>query len=405
MKKHKHLFAVLCGASLFSGITQAQMLSDAEFSSCVATLTDKARTAGISRQTIQNSLAKATYNTRVVELDRKQPEFTTTFADYFNRRVTDDRVAKGRELLIKHKDLLDKVASQYGVPAPYLLAFWGLETNYGSFFGKMSVVDSLTTLACDERRSDFFAGELIAALRILDEGAIAPDKMEGSWAGAMGHVQFMPTAFLRYAVDYDGDNKRDLWNSVPDAMASAAHFLQNLGWTTSERWGREVKLPENFSYVDAGLDNHKSLADWAELGVRRADGAPLPIADMDASLLVPAGHNGPAFLVYHNFNVIMGWNRSEYYALAVGQMADRIAGAGKLLQPPPEDAPRLSREQVITLQQHLNEKGFDIGEADGIFGPATRHGIARFQHQQGMIADGFADQKTLELLGVLGQPQ
>lgn len=378
----------------------APMLTQKEFSACLITFSAKAKAAGISPNTINNSLAKAKLNTQVLQLDRKQPEFTTSFADYFNRRVTEQRVAQGRALLAKHKDLLTRVEQEYGVPAAYLVSFWGLETNFGSYFGNIPVVDSLATLACDTRRSNFFTIELINALRILDEGAIAPDKMKGSWAGAMGHVQFMPSSFLKNAVDFDGDHKRDLWNSTPDAMASAANFLKNLGWQTEGRWGREVKLPKDFPFLEAGLKNNKTITEWTKLGVTRADNTPLPQADMNASLLVPSGHEGPAFLVYDNFNVIMRWNRSEFYALAVGQLADQIAGGGKLLQPPPENAPRLHRDQVITLQQQLNNKGFNLGTPDGILGPATRRAIGEFQHQQGMIADGFPGTKVLGLLGI-----
>lgn len=378
----------------------APMLTQKEFANCLNTFSAKAKAAGISTKTITNSLAKARLNTRVLELDRKQPEFTTSFADYFNRRVTDQRVTQGRDLLGKHSNLLNRIEQQYGVPAPYLLAFWGLETNYGSFHGNIPVIDSLATLACDMRRSTFFTGELINALRILDEGAIAPDKMTGSWAGAMGHVQFMPSAFLQNAVDFDGDNKRDLWNSTPDALASAAKFLQSLGWQAGERWGREVKLPTGFPFLEAGLTNTRPMSEWINLGVKRADNTSLPPTTINASLLVPSGYQGPAFLVYDNFNVIMRWNRSEFYAIAVGQLADRIAGAGKLLQPPPENVPRLHRDQVIALQEQLNRKGFNTGTPDGILGPGTRRAISEFQHQQGMVADGFPGAEVLGLLGI-----
>lgn len=387
-------------ANIAQPLKPVPMITAADFSTCITTFEEKAQQAGISNKTITNSLAKAKLNTRVLELDRQQPEFTTTFADYFNRRVTDKRVEQGQALLVKHQVLLDRVAQQYGVPAQYLLAFWGLETNYGSYFGNIPVVDSLATLACDPRRSNYFTGELISALRILDEGAIQPNKMIGSWAGAMGHVQFMPSAFLKNAVDYDGDNKRDLWNSTPDAMASAAKFLQSLGWNASERWGREVKLPNNFPFLEAGLKNSKTLSEWSKLGVTQADKTPLPVTDIKASLLVPSGYQGPAFLVYDNFNVIMRWNRSEFYALAVGHLADRIAGKEKLVQPPPEDAPRLHRNQVITIQEQLSKRGFDVGMPDGILGPGTRRALSEFQHQQGMIADGFPSRKVIVLLGV-----
>lgn len=378
----------------------AALISAPEFAACVAELSKKAKSAGISNSTITGSLAKAKLNARVLELDRQQPEFTNTFANYFNRSVTDQRVAQGQALLAKHRALLDRVSLQYGVPAPYLLAFWGLETNFGSFFGNMLVINSLATLACDQRRSEYFTAELISALRILDEGAIAPDKMLGSWAGAMGHVQFMPTTFLQYAVDYDGDHKRDLWNSTPDAMASAAKFLQGLGWKASDSWGREVKLPVDFPFLEAGLKNTKPLSEWRKLGIKSADNTPLPSTSINASLLVPSGYKGPAFLVYDNFNVIMRWNRSEFYALAVGHLADRIAGAGKLLQSPPEDAPRLHRNQVIKMQEQLNQKGFAAGKPDGILGQGTRRAISEFQYQQGMVADGFPGKEVLGLLGV-----
>jgi membrane-bound lytic murein transglycosylase B len=396
-------FSFMCLMSLPAFAEQSvesNPMSTEDFSACVARLSTTAKNSGISAPIITGSLGEARFNQRVIELDRQQPEFTTTFADYFNRRVTEQRVSQGRALYKTHRALLDRVAQEYGVPAPYLLAFWGLETNYGSFFGKMSVIDSLTTLACDQRRSEYFTGELLAALRILEEGAIQPARMEGSWAGAMGHVQFMPSAFLRHAIDYDGDGKRDLWNSIPDAMGSAANFLRSLGWDGGSRWGREVQLPAGFDYLQAGLGNQKPLKEWQSLGLRRADGEPLPIADMSASLLVPAGHEGPAFLVYDNFNVIMRWNRSEFYALSVGHLADRIAGAGKLTKTPAENAPRLHRDQVVYLQQQLQAAGISLESADGIFGPATRRALAEFQQRHNMIADGFPNSKTLELLNV-----
>lgn len=383
--------------------TTSLIINQEAFAECRAQLTATAAKQNISTTTIEQALAKVEYSERVIELDRQQPEFTTTFADYFNRRVTTARVKQGRKLLAEHRPLLERVSAQYGVPAQYLVAFWGLETNYGSFFGKMSVLNSLATLACDPRRSDYFTNELMDALRILDEGAISAEKMEGSWAGAMGNVQFMPSTFLRYAVDYDGDNKRDLWRSIPDSMASAAHFLQGLGWESGSRWGREVKLPKNFSYLETGLNNHKSLVEWSKLGIRQANGNALPLADLNASLLVPAGHQGPAFLVYDNFNIIMRWNRSEFYALAVGHLADRIIGAGELIQAPPKNAPRLHRKQVIELQEKLLAANLELGDADGIFGPATRRALGEFQQQHGLIADGFPDLKTINLLGITVQ--
>ncbi len=369
------------------------------FEECKLQLQEKAIAAGVSAKTAQEVMAKVEHVDRVIELDRKQPEFTTTFADYLNRRVNDDRVNKGRELIKEHSALLERVTEATGVPAAYLVAFWGLETNFGSYFGKMSVPDSLTTLACDARRSTFFTEQLIAALRIIDEGAIPADQMEGSWAGAMGHVQFMPTVFLKHAVDADGDGRRDLWNSLPDAMMSAGRFLQSMNWDGDYRWGREVLLPENFDYSLAN-GRRLDLSEWRELGITDAFGKPLAREDIKAALIVPAGHRGPAFLAYHNFKVIMGWNRSEFYAIAVGHLADRIAGAGMLQNPPPEDTPALSRDTILELQVALNERGYDAGKPDGITGPATRSAIRKYQHDEGLIADGFPEQELLDRLEV-----
>ena len=400
MRFRKHLLYGLACLSSFTSVSSVGAVTAEDFAVCVAEFKREAATHDISQSVIDTSLGQVSLSERVLELDRRQPEFTTTFADYFNRRVTPERVAKGRALLEQHRGLLNRVAGQYGVAPPYLVAFWGLETNFGGFFGSMQVLDSLATLGCDPRRSTMFTRELMAALSIIDEGSITAEQMEGSWAGAMGHVQFMPSVFVRYAVDYDGDGRRDLWNSLPDAMASAANFLNKIGWQEGYRWGREVRLPEGFPYLEAGLNERRTLSEWHKLGVRTSDGSPLPQADIKAALLVPAGHEGPAFLVYHNFKVIMGWNRSEFYGLVVGHLSDRIAGLGQLMQPPPADAPRLSRKQVIDLQERLNKRGFGSGEPDGILGPATRRAISEFQHDQGIVADGFPGREVLALLGV-----
>ncbi|MBW4934701.1 lytic murein transglycosylase [Marinobacter sp. F4206] len=369
------------------------------FGDCKARLQEQAMAAGVSRETASTVMAGVEHLDRVIELDRRQPEFTTTFADYLNRRVNEDRISTGRELLEEHSGLLDRVTAETGVPAPYLVAFWGLETNFGSYFGKMSVPSALTTLACDARRSSFFTQQLIAALRIIDEGAIAADQMEGSWAGAMGHVQFMPTVFLKHAVDADGDGRRDLWNSLPDAMMSAGKFLESMGWDPDYRWGREVILPGDFDY---GLADGRKLplTKWRELGITDAFGNALADEPIKASLVVPAGHEGPAFLAYHNFKVIMGWNRSEFYAIAVGHLADRVAGAGGLQNPPPEDVPALSRDSILELQETLNQRGYDSGKPDGIMGPGTRSAIRQFQASAGLVADGYPGESVLEKLGV-----
>lgn len=395
-------------ASLLA-LTGIQPLQAAEnnlpdFQSCVAGLKDKALQAGISPKTTDEVLSSVTFLDRVIELDRRQPEFTTTFADYLGKRVNEARISKGRELLREHRELLDRVTRATGVPGPYLVAFWGLETNFGSYFGKMPVPSSLATLACDPRRSTFFTEQLMAALRIIEEGSITPDQMEGSWAGAMGHVQFMPTVFLKYAVDADGDGRRDLWNSLPDAMMSAGRFLESMGWDGDYRWGREVVLPAGFDYSKAD-GRRLPLEAWRQMGITDAFGNPLAREPIEAELIVPAGHRGPAFLVYHNFDVIMGWNRSEFYAIAVGHLADRIAGAGGLQNPPPEDLPALSRDQIIQLQETLNELGYDSGKADGIMGSATRSAIRAYQQDQKMVADGYPGTKLLEKLDIHARPE
>ncbi len=371
----------------------------AGFAECKARLQEQAITAGVSSKTASEVMSEVRHLARVIELDRRQPEFTTTFADYLNRRVNDARVSKGRELLKEHQELLARVTRETGVPAPYLVAFWGLETNFGSYFGKMPVPSSLTTLACDPRRSTFFTEQLIAALRIIDEGAIPADQMEGSWAGAMGHVQFMPTVFLKHAVDADGDGRRDLWNSLPDAMMSAGRFLESMNWNGDYRWGREVLLPENFDYSLAD-GRRLPLKEWREMGITDAFGNALAREPIDAALVVPAGHRGPAFLAYDNFRVIMGWNRSEFYAIAVGHLADRIAGAGKLQNPPPVDAPALSRDNIISLQKALQQKGYEPGKPDGIMGPATRSAIRQFQAANNLVADGYPGEAVLAQLGI-----
>jgi membrane-bound lytic murein transglycosylase B len=374
--------------------------ASADFDTCLDGILEQAVREGVDRVIAERVLDQVEYLERVIELDRQQPEFTTPFADYLARRVTEQRIQQGRALLQKHRALLERVQAATGVSPAYLLAFWGLETNYGSYFGRMPVPSALATLACDPRRGEYFTGELIAALRIVEEGAIPLERMEGSWAGAMGHVQFMPSVFLRHAVDGDGDRRRDLWNSIPDAMMSAGHFLKSLGWDSEYRWGREVLLPAGFDYSLAGRTARRPLHDWRDAGVTDVSGRPVADLDIEAALLLPAGHQGPAFLVYDNFEAILGWNRSEFYALSVGHLADRIAGAPPLHTPPPADAPRLSRDQVIQLQATLNAAGFDSGEVDGILGPATRDAIRAYQQETGLIPDGFPSRTLLEKLGI-----
>ena len=306
--------------------------SDQAFKSWLADLRAEAREAGISGKTLDEALRDVEPIPRVIRYDRRQPEFTQTFRQYIDRRITESRVKQGRALLKEHRALLKDIHAQYGVPPRYIIAFWGLETSFGNYQGGFRVIDALVTLAYDQRRPEFFRAQLLAALKILEKGHITADQMMGSWAGAMGQMQFLPTTFAAYAVDYNGDGRKDIWNSLPDAFASAANFLASLGWEPGQRWGRRVSLPGDFDPGLASLKVKKPLKTWARMGVRRAEGTALPRADMKGSVLLPQGREGPAFIVYHNFRVIMGWNRSVNYALSVGLLADRLSGAGSRVQ-------------------------------------------------------------------------
>lgn len=375
--------------------------SNAEaFPTCLIGLQARARAEGLSETTINSTIANLKFVPRVIELDQQQPEFSQTFDNYFSKRATEWRVNEGRRLLQKHRVLLNDLAQEYGVPPQYILSFWGLETNYGSYKGKMLVLNSLATLACEPRRSDYFTIELMQALKLKEKYQFDDNTMVGSWAGAMGHTQFMPSAYAKYAVDGDGDGKADLWNSTTDALTSAANFLQHLGWQRNQRWGREVLLPKDFSYSHLGVKQPLPLSEWAALKVTQANGQALPNADIQAALYLPAGHTGPAFLGYENFNVIMRWNRSEFYAISVGHLADRINGEPPLKVSPPEQ-PRLSREQVKQLQTKLNAAGFDVGNPDGIFGRNSIAGLQAFQRSQNMIADGFPSAEVFIALGIM----
>lgn len=370
------------------------------FEQCKTRLQAKAVDEGVAKSVANDAFASINFVPRVIELDRSQPEFVTTFPSYYSKRVTDWRVNKGRELLQTHNALLTRLEEKYGIPKHYLLSFWGLETNFGSYKGKMPVLSSLATLACDKRRSSYFTGELMTALKLIEREQLSTDTMVGSWAGAMGHTQFMPSAYYRYATDGDNDGLVNLWESIPDALTSAANFLNNLGWEPGFRWGREIALPENFDYRLSGYSNRQSVSQWQEAGLTQPDGAPLPDSDLSAYVVVPAGHQGPAFLAYPNFRVIMRWNNSEFYAIAVGKLAEQIAGSKGLSASLPE-LPAYSRDDIMKLQQALNQKGFDVGKPDGILGPATRAGIRDYQINNDMIADGFPAQKVMQQLQVL----
>ena len=365
------------------------------FPQCIERLQQQARHAGVSENTVIDILGPVQPLAKILGYDRNQPEFVQTFTGYFSKRVTNWRVNKGRKKLAEHREFLSKLTQQYGVPAHYLVAFWGLETNFGGIKGKIPTLAALTTLACDERRSAYFSAELIQALLLLERENLKPSQMIGSWAGAMGHTQFMPSAYMKYAKDGDADGKIDLWNNELDALASAANFLQNLGWKSGFRWGREVLLPEGFNYQLAGKSQPQPLSFWSQHKVTQVNGKTLGDSDLKAALLIPAGHTGSAFIIYPNFDVILRWNNSEYYGIAVGHLADRITGQSALSKP----LPKLPNYTIVEMQQFqdkLNQLGFDVGEADGILGPATRKGVRAFQASINFIADGYPSKETVE---------
>lgn len=373
-----------------------------DFAAWRATFSAQALAAGIRPDTVRDVLGNAQWLPRVVELDRAQPEFTRPPWAYLDSAASPQRIAQGQAKLAEQRSALDAAAARYGVPAPVITAIWGLESNYGQNFGSFRTVDALATLAYDGRRRAWAQGELLAALRIVDQDHIPADRMVGSWAGAMGHTQFMPSVFLAHAVDADGDGQRDIWGSIPDVAASTANFLARSGWRAGEPWGAEVRLPPGFDHARAELSVRQDTAQWAADGVVQAvdPGKPLP-ALAGASILAPAGARGPAFLVGHNFRTLLRYNNAVNYALGVALLAQQIDGGPGVTAAWPRDLQPLSREQVRTLQASLNARGFDTGTPDGVAGPATRAGLRRYQQSVGAVADGYP---TVELLEQITAP-
>lgn len=383
-------------AGVLSTHASGQERDDA-FDTWLSALQDEAVGKGIGAETVRSAMAGVAPIKRVIELDRSQPEFTQTFGRYFTARVSQKRIERGRQLLTKHRALLEKVRARYGVQPRFLVSFWGLETNFGDYLGAFPLTGALATLAYDGRRSDFFRAQLLALLQIMDGGDVAYDA-KGSWAGAMGQVQFIPTTFREYAVDFDGDRRRDLWANLQDIFGSAANYLSSVGWDGTKTWGREVRLPKGFDLELAGLGVQKSLTEWQALGVRRSDGRDLPKVDITGSVVLPAGHDGPVFMVYKNFRKIMVWNRSIFYALAVGHLADRIAGRSGPISRVSTDEKPMSRDQVMEMQGLLVGQGFGIGEPDGIIGSKTRAAIKSYQKQAGLPPDGHPNLQLLQHL-------
>ncbi len=361
----------------------------------------QAQAAGISQNTIQTALANARFLPRVVELDRAQPEFTRTAWQYLDGAVSAQRVTMGRKKMQDNAAPLRAASQRFGVPASVIASIWGMESNYGSNFGSIAAVDALATLAYDGRRAAWASKELLAALRIIDSGDIDARHMVGSWAGALGHTQFLPSVYLQYAVDADGDGRRDIWGSLPDVTASTANYLAHAGWNLDEPWGVEVKLPIDFDYARADMNVRQNSAQWTAQNVQSISGKALP-SMAGASIISPAGARGPAFMVGSNFRTILRYNNSINYALAVSLLSDQLTGKSGIQASWPRDLPALSREQMRSLQNALNARGFEAGTADGVMGPATRAGLRQYQQSQKMVADGFP---TLDLLQQLQATQ
>nr|WP_282099874.1 lytic murein transglycosylase [Thauera aromatica] len=376
----------------------AALASDAVFSACLAELRASAVDKGVGAATFDAHTAGLVPDMEVVAFLDAQPEFVTPIWDYMAGLVDAERIADGRALLSQWAPVLARVEAEYAVDAATVVAVWGVESNYGRNFGERPLLGSLSTLSCFGRRQAFFRGEFFNALKILEAGHVAPERLTGSWAGAFGHTQFMPSTFLRLAVDFDGDGRRDLIDSVPDALASTAHFLARAGWRSGQPWGFEVRLPPGLDTADSGRRNKRPMAEWRARGLTRSDGSALPAGDLAAGLLLPAGREGPAFLVTRNFDALYSYNAAESYALAIAHLSDRLRGGAAFAAPWPTDDPGLSRAERRELQLLLIARGHDIGAADGMIGARTREALRRVQAELGLPVDGRAGQRVLSAL-------
>ncbi len=372
------------------------------FQSCLANLRPQALSAGVSASTYDRYTQNLTPDYSVIEKLNYQPEFSTPIWDYLSGLVDDERVQLGRQKLAENREVLNRVAAAYGVPAETVVAVWGVESNFGGIAGTYPLLQSLGTLSCEGRRQSYFRGEFFAALRILQRGDLNESQLKGSWAGAFGHTQFMPSTYEELAVDFDGDGRRDLVSSTPDALASTANFLKKRGWQTGQPWGFEVKNPLGVSIAGESRRNKKALSYWAGQGLVRADGTPVIQGDLSdsaqAGLMAPAGANGPLFLVFKNFDAIYSYNAAESYALAIAHLSDRLQGKGAFAAAWPTDDAGTSRAERREIQQYLLNKGYDIGAVDGLIGDKTRQAIRQEQIKFGLSPTGRAGQ---QILGVI----
>jgi lytic murein transglycosylase len=378
--------------ALFAGLAAP---ARADWASCLAGLQSAAAAAGVDQATIQSATGDLQPNDAATFIGQ-QPEFSTPIWDYMAALVDEERVTEGRDMLRKYAQPLAVAQQRFGVDPATLVSIWGVESDYGKGFGWRPVVQSLATLSCTpNRRQDAFRGEFVAAMKILGNGDVRPEEFTGSWAGAFGHTQFMPTTFLRMRVDLDGDGHSDIVGSVPDALGTTANYLRRSGWDASQPWGFEVRLPANYS-GPSGRTTRQPMSAWAGRGIARIDGQPL--GGGTAALIIPAENTGPAFLVTRNFDALFTYNNAISYALAIAVLSDRLRGRQGIVTPWPTDDPGLSRVERKELQSLLQQRGYQIGNIDGVLGTKTREAIADFQERAGLKRDGRAGQKVLQAL-------
>ena len=393
-----HLKPILCAAALAISLPAVAQTAPPDFGRCIDGLQGEARAAGVSETTYRTLTRGLVPDLSVIDKLNYQPEFQMPIWDYLSGLVDDERVQQGQAMLQQHAAVLERMQQRFGVEPATVVAVWGVESNFGQSLGKYPLVQALGTLSCIGRRQAFFRGELYSAMRILQAGHIAPERLVGSWAGAFGHTQFMPTTFERLAVDGDGDGRRDLMDNTADALASTANFLSRAGWQSGQPWGFEVTLPAGFSTADEGRRSKRPISEWIARGVRKADGSALPAGLGNAGLMLPSGPQGPAFLVFRNFDAIYSYNAAESYGLAIAHLSDRLRGAGLFVTPWPTDDPGLSRAERRELQGLLVLRGHEIGEVDGMLGDKSRAAIRVEQARLGQEVNGRGGMKLLRAL-------
>lgn len=387
--------AQLLGAD--GGMATSASRLDPAFAVWLVGFRAEAEATGLPRYLLDGSLLGLVPDLEIIDLLHNQPELERSVWDYLDRAVSDERIALGREMLALHAALLDTIEATYGVDRHIIIAIWGIESRYGQSMGARSVVRSLATLAfAGGRRAGYGRIQLLAALKILQLRDVAPEAMRGSWAGAVGHTQFIPTTFLEHAVDFDHDGRRDLWGSLGDALASTAQYLARSGWEAGQGWGYQVRLPPDFDHASAGLHAKRTNPEWAATGLVREDGSGLPASDRPMSLILPAGASGPAFLVSANFRAILKYNNAIAYALTVSHLADRLRGAGPISGSWPRHERPLLKPEREQLQRLLTARGYVVGEIDGVIGTRTKAAMRDFQQREGLPADAFATVGLLE---------